>query len=171
MSFTTSATAATTASTSASGTGCAARTRGWAALPIALLALGGATPQQAPSATASLQVDVEGLRDRNGLLRFCLTRAADYLKCDKDPAAVRLSIPASSPQASFPHLPIGEWSLLLIHDSNGNGKLDTRFGIPREGFGFSRNPTIGFGPPRAEAVRFALPAGMFHQTVRLRYIL
>ena len=38
------------------------------------------------------------------------------------------------------------WSLL--HDENENSKLDTMLKIPKEGFGFSRNPAIRMGPPK-----------------------
>ena len=40
----------------------------------------------------------------------------------------------------------GEYSLLVIHDENRNGKLDKALGMPREGFGFSRNPAHPLGP-------------------------
>jgi uncharacterized protein (DUF2141 family) len=44
-------------------------------------------------------------------------------------------------------------------------------GIPREGFGFSRNPAIGFGPPRFSAARFTLGSDAQKQQVRIRYLL
>lgn len=124
-----------------------------------------------PNPSANLRVDIEGLRGHKGLLRFCLTRNPNYMKCDGDHSAVRLSVSAATGAVTFEDMAPGQWSLLLIHDSNANGKLDTRFGIPREGFGFSGNPAIGFGPPRAGAVRFALPSGSSHQNVKVRYIL
>lgn len=104
------------------------------------------------------------------MLRFCLTRLPDYMKCDRDHGSLRLSVPATTGQVTFNGMQPGEWSLMLFHDSNGNGKLDTRFGIPREGFAFSGNPGFRFGPPRSADVRFALPSGPSHQDVRMRYI-
>ena len=44
-------------------------------------------------------------------------------------------------------------------------------GMPREGFGFSRNPAIRMGPPRYDDVRFSVPAGKSRQAVKLRYLL
>lgn len=95
---------------------------------------------------------------------------ADYMDCDNDHAAIRLSVPATTGQVVFKDMVPGEWSLLLIHDSNSNGKLDKRFGIPREGFGFSGNPPIGFGPPSNRSVHFSVPVGSSHQDVQMRYI-
>jgi len=39
-------------------------------------------------------------------------------------------------------------AITAFHDSNGNGELDKNpIGIPTEKYGFSKNPTLGFGPP------------------------
>lgn len=170
MSSITNVIGAITASTSGCGTDCAGRIRALASLPLAALALGAASPG-VPSPSANLRVQVEGLRGHKGLLRFCLTRMPNYMKCDDDHSAVRLSVSAAIGAVTFEDMAPGQWSLLLIHDSNANGKLDTRFGIPREGFGFSGNPAIGFGPPSPVSVRFALPSGSSHQSVKVRYLL
>ena len=174
MNFTTSDIAAITASTSASGTGCAAPTRGLAGLPrrwLAMLALAVIGASAPPVPSASLLISVDGLRDHKGNLLYCMTRdTADYMRCDKDPDAVHGSVAASTARIEFDHMAPGEWALLLVHDSNGNGKMDKRFGIPREGFGFSNNPTIRFGAPSAGDVRFEVPAGASHRNVRMRYI-
>ena len=51
-----------------------------------------------------------------------------------------------------PGLPPGEYSLLLVHDENGNGKLDTNVvGMPLEGYGFSNNPAVMRKPTWEEA--------------------
>lgn len=45
-------------------------------------------------------------------------------------------------------LPDGDYAVSLFLDENNNGKLDTNFlGIPKERFGFSRNPRILTGAP------------------------
>ena len=73
------------------------------------------------------------------------------------PAPSRRSVAAAAPRRrASPALPRGDYALAVIHDENGNARLDTIAGIPREGFGFSRNPPIRFGPPRFAAARFDL---------------
>jgi uncharacterized protein (DUF2141 family) len=84
---------------------------------------------------------------------------------------VTRSIPASANSLHFDGLPPGGYALAVIHDENGNKKLDTFAGIPREGFGFSRNPPISFGPPRFAAARFTLTGDADRQQVRMRYLL
>jgi uncharacterized protein (DUF2141 family) len=49
-------------------------------------------------------------------------------------------------------------------------RLDTLAGIPREGFGFSRNPPLRFGAPRFAAARFLTRTDAEQQQVRMRYI-
>lgn len=131
-----------------------------------------ASPSPLPATSvANLRVSVEGLRDQKGHLLFCLTRhTLEYLSCDKDPNAIHASISANNAAIDFANMAPGEWALLMIHDSNANGKLDKRFGIPREGFGFSGNPPIRFGPPSAGDVQFAVPAGTSEQRLKMRYI-
>jgi uncharacterized protein (DUF2141 family) len=68
-------------------------------------------------------------------------------------------------------LPPGQYALSVIHDENGNGRLDTILKVPREGFGFSRNPAIRMGPPRFEETRFQVSSSPVDQSVRIRYIL
>ncbi len=48
----------------------------------------------------------------------------------------------------FEGLPAGKYAITVVHDANGNGKLDSNMiGMPTEAFGFSNNPVIRFGPP------------------------
>lgn len=125
----------------------------------------GATP------VAELEVDVSGLRSKQGLIRLCVTAvAARFPSCEGDARAVTRSVPAGQPAIRLGALPRGDWAVAVIHDANGNGKLDTMMGIPREGFGFSRNPPIGFGAPSFAAARFRLDGDRV-EGVRMRYLL
>jgi uncharacterized protein (DUF2141 family) len=156
-------------SISVSGTGFVGRTRGLAA-SIILFAAPMLTGFAAP---AALDVDVEGLRNGEGTVLVCLTRDADaFPDCREDPDAKRVSAEAGEARhLTFQGLATGDYALSIIHDENGNGRLDTLVRIPREGFGFSRNPRIRFGPPRFSDARFAVAAGENRQTVRIRYLL
>jgi uncharacterized protein (DUF2141 family) len=80
-------------------------------------------------------------------------------------------VPAGAPRIRFDDLAPGTYALAAIHDENGNARLDTLFGMPREGFGFSRNPPIGFGPPRFARAEFRVGDGGEPQIIRMRYLL
>ncbi|WP_284054590.1 DUF2141 domain-containing protein [Stakelama marina] len=127
-------------------------------------------PGAAP--VTDLTVDVTGLRSDKGQIRLCLTADADHFPdCKGDAAAITRSVPATEREVRFTALSPGAYAVSVIHDENGNAKLDTFAGIPREGFGFSRNPAIRFGPPRFDAARFDVSGPTETQQVRMRYIL
>ena len=134
------------------------------------LALTGAAPEEVPQ---PLSLTPEGLRSGKGLLLICLTRRADHFPdCRSDPEGRRYVVPASQAEPiSIGAVPPGGYAVAIIHDENGNRKLDTFAGIPREGIGFSRNPRLRFGPPSFEAARFTIGGAAARQTVRMRYFL
>lgn len=165
---------------SASGIGCAAPTTGSATSPapmrvsqfgriaaavLVMATLAGAAP------IARLDVAVDHLRSGKGLLRVCLTAdPTNFPACVDDANAVTRSVPAGARRVAFDGLPHGGYALAVIHDENSNAKLDTLAGIPREGFGFSRNPAVTFGPPRFAAARFVIADDAEMQQVKMRYI-
>ena len=71
----------------------------------------------------------------------------------------------------FENLDPGTYSVLLIHDENGNGKLDKMMAMPREGFAFSRNPALRMGPPRYQDVFVSVPKGASEQRLHVKYLL
>lgn len=144
---------------------------GFAAPILALAVLAGQGAAQAAD-DASLTVSVSGLRNEKGQVHVCLTaNAKAFPDCSKDPAAIKRTVKASAAQSiQFEGISPGTYALSLIHDENGNGKLDTSLAIPREGFGFSRNPKIAFGPPKFTAAAFALQ-GSVTQGVKMKYML
>ena len=118
-----------------------------------------------------LDVSVANLRSAKGLLRVCLTAdPANFPTCVDDRDATTRSVPAGTRSLHFAGLPHGSYAVAVIHDENGNAKLDTVAGIPREGFGFSRNPRILFGPPRFSTARFDLTGDASMQQVKMHYI-
>jgi uncharacterized protein (DUF2141 family) len=134
----------------------------------------GAASAAQQSATADLDISIGGLRNSNGTLMMCLTRRPQqqFLACAQDPARKTMTVRvAAMKRIAFHGLEPGEYSLLVVHDENGNGKMDKTMGIPREGFGFSRNPAIRMGPPRYQDVHFTVHAGRSSQAIKLKYLL
>ena len=137
-----------------------------------MLLLGALLPGAAPAPLTSLEIDVAGMRSAKGLIRICLTAdPQNFPQCVDDGNAVKRSVPAGQHIIRFDGLAPGNYAAALIHDENSNAKLDTLMGIPREGFGFSRNPRIGFGSPRFSAAEFALSGVAEKQQVTMRYLL
>lgn len=142
------------------------------AMPKALfLLLAGVLLPAAALPGAALRVDVANVRNARGVVHACLTRdARNFLHCQRDAQALTRSVRPGEP-IQFTGLTPGRYALVLFHDENANHKLDMMLGIPREGFGFSRNPKIRFGAPRFEQVVIELGAGFSRQMVRMQYVL
>ncbi|MGJ3648580.1 DUF2141 domain-containing protein [Sphingomonas sp. GlSt437] len=106
------------------------------------------------------------------MLRVCLTAdPKNFPGCIDDAHALTRSVPASDTGIEIDGLPHGDYAAAVIHDENSNNRLDTFMGIPREGFGFSRNPPIHFGPPRFTAARFTINGDREDQDIKMRYLL
>jgi uncharacterized protein (DUF2141 family) len=126
----------------------------------------------ADGANSIMTIEVDNVRNTRGMLRLCLTRdPAHFPNCNGDPKAVAVSVPAAVRDVRLPAVEPGSYALSVMHDENDNRRLDTVLGVPKEGFGFSRNPSIGFGAPAFAQVRFSVEAGDSRQTVRMRYLL
>lgn len=121
---------------------------------------------------AQVELVVSGQRSTRGLLQICLTRDPKHFPdCAGDRSAITRTVPATQSHVVFEGVAPGDYAVSLIHDENGNGKLDTLLGIPREGFGFSRNPPIRFGPPSFASARFAVGTDPVTQGIKLKYLL
>jgi uncharacterized protein (DUF2141 family) len=123
-------------------------------------------------APGSLDAGISGFRSQKGQVMACLTtRPQNFPNCQDDPNARRMTVPTRlASMLKFDDLPSGNYALALIHDENGNGKLDTMMGIPKEGFGFSKNPAIRFGPPSFKSAEVAITSGRADENVRMKYL-
>jgi uncharacterized protein (DUF2141 family) len=142
------------------------RHRGALTLAAALVLVGAGAPE------GEVTVAMSGLRSHKGDVLVCLTREPRaFPDCSKDPGSLKARVAAgSAATVRFAQVPAGLWSVAVVHDENGNGKLDTALGIPREGYGFSRDAPVRMGPPKFADAEFAVGAGDAVQPIRMRYI-
>ena len=132
-------------------------------------ALSGAAPEIGPQPVA---LGVQGLRSAKGNILICMTRLPRHFPdCKSDPDQRHMTVPAASGAIALGPFAPGDYAIALIHDENGNGKLDTFVGIPREGVGFSRNPAIRFGAPSFRSAQFAVGRSPVQQEVKIKYFL
>ena len=118
---------------------------------LAALSLGVGASAQAPT-TTDLTIEIAGLRDAKGVVRLCLTAdPRDFPDCKgRDAVAATVKASRSPIRYTFRAVPAGNYAIASFHDANGNGKLDTMLGIPKEGFAFSRNPALKPRAPRLQ---------------------
>lgn len=135
-----------------------------AAMPLLLLA------GNAQSGT-EVEIVIEGLRNSRGDLHLCLTRQSRHFPdCGEDPAAIKRTVPAATTRVRVGVSP-GQYAVSLFHDENRDRELNTLLGIPREGFGFSRNPRVRFGAPSFDSVRIGIIPGPSRMAIRMQYML
>lgn len=114
----------------------------------------------AASATAAeLAVNVHDIRAQTGTLRVALVNTTAAWDGKAAPVQAQQARPqGDSTRFTFKDLPAGDYAVLLTHDENDNGTLDTNLvGMPVEGYGFSNNPQVMRKPTFDEA-RFSVPA-------------
>ncbi|WP_308420362.1 DUF2141 domain-containing protein [Croceicoccus mobilis] len=119
-----------------------------------------------------ISVSVTDLRSRKGQILACLapTRTS-FPDCEKGNGRA-LVIPADhAGHFEFRGVPAGQYAIALLHDENGNGKIDKALMIPREGFGFSRNARLRMGPPAFKDAAFTADQPDTSQSIRMRYML
>lgn len=137
------------------------------AVPVALGA------KTAVPAGVTVDITVTHLRNAKGTVWACMTTQAEaFPKCEKDAASYRASAPAHDAiELRFDDVQPGTYAIALMHDENGNGKIDKTLILPREGFGFSRDAAVKMGPPSFSAAAFDVGAQPVHQVIKMRYLL
>ena len=108
---------------------------------------------QALAVNQPLRLKIEGLRSGQGQIAYSVFSAEDPKGFPGNPEKAKArgvvelkGVTEMTIETS--NLPEGNYAVALLHDENSDSKLNTNFiGIPREGFGFSNNPIVLFGPP------------------------
>jgi uncharacterized protein (DUF2141 family) len=124
---------------------------------------------------SEILVEVQGLKDRAGLLRAELypDNDADFLADDnvliaagKTFARIDTPVPDHDPVTLCLRAPRpGRYSLSLLHDRDANLHFD--FG--KDGIGFPGNPRLGWSKPHAAAASIIVREGGNHIAILLNY--
>ena len=130
-----------------------------------------AVPATSAQQPASPYVQIVGLRSDRGLLQYCVAaRGKAFPNCGSSGAAMgAVSISGGTARIVLPALPSGDYAIAVFHDANRNKRLDTFAGIPREGYGFSRNPAFRPRAPRFEEAAINLPQST-NTEITIRYL-
>ena len=120
---------------------------------------------------ANVLIEVSGFKNTRGTLNCRLfTKAADFPDGE---GMVTLRVPITGPNTScsFSNVEPSTYAIAVVHDENGNGKLDKNFvGVPSEGYGVSNNKTYALSAPKWNESTFTLGANESKTLqVKLRY--
>lgn len=109
------------------------------------------------ASAADLTVTVDGLRNANGTVRLELD-GSEAAWNNKAKATAMGNVKASIGAVSytFSNIQPGTYGLGVYQDEDNSGKLRTNlFGIPKEGYGFSNNPSV-MRMPTFQEVQFTV---------------
>jgi uncharacterized protein (DUF2141 family) len=133
--------------------------------------------QPAPSPTARsggrVVVDLVGLESARGQILITLFRSSQGFPDRGQEAFANQVLQArtGTVQTVFEPVPPGPFAVSVHHDEDADYAMDTgMFGVPEEGYGFSRDARAPFGPPDFTAARVVLAEGEQKRLViHLRY--
>ena len=117
-------------------------------------------------------VRVMNLHSAKGLVTAVLygDNPATFLKKGARLAKERMPAATGVTEVCLPAPGPGRYAVVAYHDENGNRKFDKSWiGLPIEGYGVSRDPTIFLGPPSFEASAFAVGAGATTIVIKINY--
>jgi uncharacterized protein (DUF2141 family) len=125
-----------------------------------------------PAFSQILTVEISGIRNEKGVIQLSVY-------CDKETFAAETPFRVYNfPKTgmfdgkitiTIPGLTTGTYGIALIDDKNENGKIDYRFFIPCEGFGFSNYYFKGIRKPDFEAFAFQLAEGKLIIRIYVQY--
>jgi uncharacterized protein (DUF2141 family) len=142
---------------------------------VLALTFGGGVSAQV-SHGVDVQIEVAGLRSAKGQILACLvSNAKAFPDCSKDAHARKLAVPVRPASQGptvidFGPVPSGTYAVALVHDENGNGRMDKQLFMPAEGYGFSRDAPVRMGPPSFSAAAFQVEGQAVRHTVKMRYM-
>jgi uncharacterized protein (DUF2141 family) len=145
---------------------------------LAALALPVAAENQAPLAAGpgkplcTITVRIEGLRNDQGTVYVSLFDNKKAFGDNKGAVISGQARPANrAAVVVLDKVAPGRYALSFIHDENDNKKLDTNWiGIPKEGFGYSKDAMGKFGPPKFEDAVLDVPAGPVTVVMHTKYM-
>lgn len=121
----------------------------------------------------SLSITARKFHGTRGNAAIAVYSSADGFPDAPEKAVRKVLAPIvhDSATAVIDDLEPGTYAVVVLHDENGNGKMDkTMLGRPREGYGVSNNARPrAFGPPSFRDAAFVLDSSGRNLVIDIRY--
>lgn len=112
---------------------------------------------------ATFRIHVSGVTVASGNILVAVHNDAEAFPKDESKATHKLKVAAIKGETVIDilNVPPGEYAVAVVHDENGNDKMDkSGLGLPKEDFGFSNDAMGTFGPPSFKKAKVVVaPAG------------
>jgi uncharacterized protein (DUF2141 family) len=104
----------------------------------------------AQTESGEIKLIINDTKTDSGIIRILIFNQAEGFPEESKKALKALSIPVknSSAQTTISGLPSGNYAISVFHDEDEDGVFKKNsFGLPKNSYGFSNNPSLFFGPP------------------------
>ncbi|MEH2062879.1 MAG: DUF2141 domain-containing protein [Nostoc sp.] len=119
-----------------------------------------------------LTVEIDGLKNKQGQVCASIFGSSEGFPGDRDRVLQKqctkiTDIPLT---ITFENLKAGSYAVAVFHDRNNDRILNTNIlGIPKEGFGFSRNPEVRTRAPKFGEAAFLVAGPDTDIQIQLKY--
>ena len=127
----------------------------------------------AQSQCPGIHVKVLNIRNSTGNVACALFQSpvgfpVEYLRYATNIMVIKIR--EAQARFEFLDIPQGTYALVVVHDENMNGKLDTNWmGAPTEGYGFSNDAKVFLSAPSFSAATFQYDGQNIDLTIALNY--
>jgi uncharacterized protein (DUF2141 family) len=122
---------------------------------------------------SGIVAEIANLRSDKGVCQVCLFNNKEAFNGNGSPVqCFQAAVRNKKAMVYFQNIVPGKYAILVFHDANQNRKLDKNFlGIPKEGYGASRNDLPFASAPGFEDNSFEVkPQATTRLSIRLRYL-
>jgi uncharacterized protein (DUF2141 family) len=119
-----------------------------------------------------LTLEIDGLKNKEGQVCVSIFASSEGFPSDRDRGFQKqcTKITDTPLLITFENLKAGSYAVAVFHDQNNDRILNSNvFGIPKEGFGFSRNPEIRTGAPKFSEAAFLVAGPNTNIQIQLKY--
>ncbi len=117
-----------------------------------------------------ITVHIQGVRSDDGLVRIGVFSDESSFPQGNRIAGQSVQARRGDVIATFDDLAPGVYAIAIHHDEDGDGEFDTTFiGLPDEGYGFSNDAPVVFGPPKFDEAAIAVVQDGVTTELRVRY--
>jgi len=145
----------------------------FASMSVSLAVLLTVTASIAASAQSAgrIGVSVQGARNDNGSVRCGLFNSANgFREAGREFRGAVGGVRNGQATCIFTSIPRGTYAVAVFHAEHNEAQMETgMFGKPKQGYGFSRNPSSSFGPPDFASAAFTFDGSTMTLPVRLTY--
>lgn len=120
---------------------------------------------------APLSAEIQGLSNDRGIVRCGLfSGEPGWREEGQAIRRVEAAIAGGVARCDFGDVPAGQYAIAVFHAQEGEEKVSYGLlGKPRQGVGFSNNPSITFGPPDYARASFQLGTAPMTLSIQVKY--